>query len=402
MDSFVPVSRNSDTVPKKMKKRPIQSIAEKNRIIGNIIDAIVTRSHFLMVGHTNPDDDCIASMVACSLILSKFYKDARIFLKGPVHEHFQYLLNICKYNSIRIEHGVDLEAGLIDTIIVCDTPKPSMVDKDAGVQKLFEDKNIRVIEFDHHIGTDSKYIGDEGYRFVTEASSAAELIGHLTFKLNKRDDLLKQYQIEDLFSRNLVLAILTGIIGDSKMGQFLKSSREKRYYRIFSNIFNNLLTKETTKETNFSNMEQVFAELQRLSRKEEACYNYFIDKKKMSFSIGWVALKEVDMRDLFERCGNETIVSVARAVADTLAEESGKISLVVYHDNPDESDLIQFRMRRSQSFKTFDLRNVLDIFAIKDGGGHEGAIGFRLHRGQVGDLDRFISKLLDGVERAIS
>lgn len=384
-----------------MQKRPIKSIAEKNRIIGNIVDAIVSREHFLMIGHRNPDDDCIASMVAFSLILEKFDKDARIFLKGPVHEHFQYLLNICKYNSIRIENSLNHAAKLIDTIVVCDTPKPSMVEKDEGLEKLLKDKDVLVVEFDHHMGADSTYIGHEGYRLVTEASSAAELIGHLAFKLNRRSDLLSQYQIGDLFSRNVVLAILTGIIGDSKMGQLLKSSREKRYYQIFSGIFNNLLARETTKDTNFSNMRELFSELLRLSKKEETCYNYFLERKKLSSSIGWVVLKESDIQHLFNTCDGETIVSVARAIADTLAEESGKISLVVYYDNPSESDLIQFRMRRAQDFKTYDLRNILDLFDIEDGGGHEGAIGFRLKKEKLADLDTFIEKLLAGVEQAI-
>lgn len=384
-----------------MQKKPIQSIAEKNRIIGNIVDAIISREHFLMIGHRNPDDDCIASMVAFSLILEKFDKDAIIFLKGPVHEHFQYLLNICKYNSIRIQNSLNHDEKLIDTIVVCDTPKLSMVEKDEGLEKLFNNKDVLVVEFDHHMGADSTYIGHEGYRLVTEASSAAELIGHLAFKLNRRTDLLSQYQIGDLFSRNVVLAILTGIIGDSKMGQLLKSSREKRYYQIFSGIFNNLLARETTKDTNFSNMRELFSELLRLSKKEETCYHYFLERKKLSSSIGWVALKESDMQHLYNTCDGETIVSVARAIADTLAEESGKISLVVYYDNPSESDLVQFRMRRAQNFKTYDLRNVLELFDIENGGGHEGAIGFRLKKEDLADLDTFIEKLLAGVEQAI-
>jgi nanoRNase/pAp phosphatase (c-di-AMP/oligoRNAs hydrolase) len=381
-----------------MQKTPIVSIAEKNRTIGNIINAMLTREHFLMIGHANPDDDCIASMVAFSLLLVKFDKDAKIFLKGKVHEHFHYLLNIARYNSIRV---VDRMDGPVDTVVVCDTPKPTMIEKDDGLKRLLQNDAVRVIEFDHHMGTDSVYIGDEGYRLVTEASSAAELIGHLAFKLNNRKDLLHRYQTEDLFTRNLVLAILTGIIGDSKMGQFLKSARERRYYGIFSGIFNNLLTKETTKDTNFANMEEVFNELQRLSRKEENCYNYFINRKKFSPSVGWVTLSERNMRELFKLCDNETIVSVARAVCDTLAEESGKLSLVAYYDNPAKSDLVQFRMRRSQKFKTFDLRTVLEIFAIENGGGHEGAIGFRLAKERFDDLEEYVVTLLEGVEKVI-
>jgi len=384
-----------------MTKTPIKSIAEKNKIIGNIIDVMLTREHFLMVGHQNPDDDCIASMVAFSLLLVKFDKDVKIFLKEQVHEHFHYLLNIARYNSIRVVDRTDGEAGPVDTLVVCDTPKPSMIDEDDGLKYLLQNDAVRVIEFDHHMGTDSVYIGDEGYRLVTEASSAAELIGHLAFKLNNRKKLLQQYQIGELFSRNLVLAILTGIIGDSKMGQFLKSSRERRYYEIFSGIFNNLLAKETTKDTNFSNMKEVFDELQRLSRKEEICYNYFIDRKKFSPSVGWVTISARDMRRLVKKCDNETIVSVARAVCDTLAEESGKLSLVAYYDNPAESDLVQFRMRRSQNFKKFDLRKILEIFKIENGGGHAGAIGFRLTKERAEDLEKYVATLLDGVEKVI-
>ncbi|UCB44369.1 MAG: DHH family phosphoesterase [Spirochaetota bacterium] len=386
-----------------MIKTPIETITEKNRIINNIIDVILKREHFLIMGHRSPDDDCIASMVAIALILVKFHKDARIFLKGTVHEHFQYLLNICKYNSISIENNGNRISDTIDTIVVCDTPKPSMVEMDEGTKKLLDDKDVIVVEFDHHIGADSTYIGDKGYSLVTEASSAAELIGHLAFKLRMRTQLLEKYQIPDLFTRNLVLAILTGIIGDSKMGQLLKSSRERRYYRIFSTIFNNLLARETTRETNCANMGEVFNELQRLSKSEELCYNYFINRKKISTSIGWVILTQEDIEKLMTKCNDrESIVTMARAVADTLAEESKKLSLVVYYDNTRESELIQFRMRRSHSYKSFDLRNVLDLFSIKDGGGHEGAIGFRIPKNSIKNLDEYVQKLIDGVEEVIS
>ncbi len=121
------------------------------------------------------------------------------------------------------------------------------------------------IEIDHHLAADSGYFGDEGYRLVTEASSASELVGHILLKLEGRRDLLERHQVAELFPRNLVLAILTGIIGDSNMGQYLKSRREKRYYQIFSTMFNDMLSRRTTKKTNFFTMDQVFTELQKLS-----------------------------------------------------------------------------------------------------------------------------------------
>jgi len=383
-------------------KKVIPTIAEKNRVIQNIINALTSRGRFLILGHNNPDEDCIASMVAIALLASKFYKETAILLGPNLHEHFQYLLNICRYNSIQLINLSENLENYPDTLVICDTPKKEMVEANDMVNSLFCDREVLKIEIDHHIGGDSEYIGDQGYCLVTEASSAAELVGHITLKLKKQTDLLKQYEINNIMSRNLVLAILTGIIGDSQMGQFLKSRREKRYYQLFSNLFNRLLAQETTRETNFSNMEQVYRELRRHSDLEDRCYNEIIKRKRFSKSIGYVALSMKEMHSFYKRYDNDTIVSVSRTVADQLAEESGKLSLIAYYDNPEKSDLIQFRVRRSREYRGFDLRNILTIFSIENGGGHEGAIGFRIPANSIKDFDGYINRLIQGVEKEIS
>lgn len=385
-----------------MIKKVLKSIKQKNLIITNILAAMESKDHFLLLGHQNPDEDCISSLVAFALILTKFSKDTRIYLGSNIHEHFQYLLNICKYNSILLLNSSSSLEDPIDTMVVCDTPKQSMIEANPEIDSLLLRKDVLIIEIDHHLGADSEYIGDEGYCLVAEASSSCELVGHLALKLQERKDLLQRYQIADLFSRNLVLSLLTGIVGDSKMGQFLKSSREKRYYQIFSTMFNDLLAEKTVKKSNFSNMEEVFQEIKRLSEKEEKCFNYFMQKKRFSSSIGYVALAEEDMEPLYVECDAGTIVSVARAIADTLAEESSKLSLVAYYDNPENSDLIQFRIRRSQHYKTFDVRDLLTLFSIENGGGHEGAIGFRIPRNQVDNLNTYIEYLIQGIESAVA
>ena len=385
-----------------MRKQAIFSIYEKNKIIANIIDAMVRRDHFLILGHQIPDEDCISSMVAIALLLSKFLKDIRICLGSRVNEHFQYLLNICKHNAIHIVDDGDLITGQIDAIIVCDTPKRSMLDVN-NIQNLslLNSPEVLKIEIDHHIGGDSEYIGEKGYCLVTEASSASELIGHIAFKLSHRKDLLKQFHIANVFSRNLVLTILTGIIGDSYMGKFLNSRREKRYYTIFSNLFNQLLARETTKASNFSSMEEIFGELQKSTTQEAKCFNYMMRRKKFSHSVGYIILTPEDMVRLKEVCDTEAFVAVSRSVANVLADESQKFSLIVYYDDKD-SDLVQFRMRRSHRYKQFDLRSVLDLFSIENGGGHEGAIGFRIPKKKILDLHWFVEQIIQGIERAVA
>lgn len=387
--------------PAPAAKKAIRSIKAKNTVIENIVSAIVGRSSFLMLGHYSPDDDCISSMVSFALVLRKFSADASVYLGTPPHERFRYLLDICRYNSI---HLLDLAAHLpagIDTIVVCDTPKPSMIDASPRIHELLKSPGILRIEIDHHIGADSGYTGDEGYRLVTEASSASELVGHILLKLEGRKDLLERYQVGELLSRNLVLAVLTGIIGDSHMGQYLKSRREKKYYEIFSTMFNGMLARKTVKKSNFFTMDEVFGELQKLSKAEAGCYLAMWERRRLSASIAAVALSERVMAPLHEGNDEETIVSTARAVADALAEESGKLGLVAYFDNPKKSDLVQFRVRRAAGWKRYDLRELLKLLAIPNGGGHEGAIGFRVPRDQVPDIDEYVGRMVQTIEAAI-
>ena len=104
---------------------------------------------------------------------------------------------------------------------------------------------------------------------------------------------------------------------------------------------------------------------------------------------------------MYAGCDDDTIVSTARVIADTLAEESGKLGLVAYYDNPSRSDLVQFRLRRAAGWKKYDLRGFLTLFSIANGGGHEGAIGFRIPRSQIPDFRGYVSSLVEGIEAAI-
>jgi diguanylate cyclase (GGDEF)-like protein len=379
-------------------KSAIRSIREKNRIIERIIEAITDRRGFLILGHQNPDDDCISSMISFALILHMFYRDVVLHIGGQVHEHFTYLLDICRYNSIPIL-GIDAAPPAdIDTVVLCDTPKPSMMEASPAVRELLKSPQVLRIEIDHHLAADSGYFGDEGYRLVTEASSASELVGHILLKLEGRTALLERHQVTELFPRNLVLAILTGIIGDSNMGQYLKSRREKKYYQIFSTMFNDMLSRRTTKKSNFFTMDQVFTELQKLSTTEQGCFSYMLARKTTTGSLAMVALSAEDMAPLYAECDDDTIISTARVIADRLAEESGKLGLVIYYDNPERSDLVQFRLRRAGGWKKYDLRGFLSRFSIANGGGHEGAIGFRIPRGQIPDFRAHVAALVEGIE----
>jgi nanoRNase/pAp phosphatase (c-di-AMP/oligoRNAs hydrolase) len=258
------------------------------------------------------------------------------------------------------------------------------------------------IEFDHHVASDSRYNADPDYALVAEASSACELVGLLACKLSGRDELLREFAVEEVFSRNVVLAIITGIVGDTQMGSFIKSKKEARFYRMFSNMFDRLLTAKTTKHTNFTNMEEVYSELKKLSVKESKCHAFIMQHREIRGPVGIAALDEKASAEAAEQFDVDTLVSVARGVADELAEASGYVSLVCFFDPPDVSNLIQLRSRRSRAFKAVDLRSLLDEMNIDNGGGHAGAIGFRIEKSDVPDFPALVDRITQNLSRLIA
>ncbi len=166
-------------------------------------------------------------------------------------------------------------------------------------------------------------------------------------------------------------------------------------------MFNDMLSKKTVKKGNFFTMDEVFGELQKLSAAEAGCYLGMWEHREVSAHVAWVALTGERMAPLFASNDEETIVSTARAVADALAEESGKLGLVAYDDNPGKSDLVQFRVRRAAGWKKYDLRELLTLLSIQNGGGHEGAIGFRIPRSEAPDVEAVVRAMVGRIEAAI-
>ena len=370
------------------------------RLFSRILDRIVISDNFLITGHKNPDEDCISSMVAFAILIAKFGKTVSLVVPDKINENFLYLLNICRYNKIDILSGTQSIEGGIETLCILDTPKPSMREDFPDSEKLYKNTEILKIEIDHHLEADSGYNGDIGYCLVDEASSASELVGMLAIKLNKREDLLTEMVSSEVLSRNFILAVLTGIIGDSKMGKFLKTRKERWFYQLFSTLFNELLEKTTREGSgNFSTMKEVFSSLQKLSRDEDDCYKEMMNKRRiLSDKVSVILLDQETMDLMRSRYDHETVVTVARYIVDKLAEESGILGMIIYYDSPMDSDLIQFRLRRSHGFNSLDLRSVLTRLDIENGGGHPGAIGFRLKKREISDIEQYTSRLVVSLE----
>jgi nanoRNase/pAp phosphatase (c-di-AMP/oligoRNAs hydrolase) len=385
-------------------KRGYSTVAERNRAIAGVTRAMEERSDFLVLGHESPDDDCVASIVAFSLLLSRLGKRARIYSSACDHEQFKYLIDICRYNAIEPYDPASHEGAAFgerpEAIVILDTPKPSMIEWRSRLEGLFSDPAIPKIELDHHLMADSAYSGDPGYRLVDEASSTCELIGLLALKMNMDSDFLERHGIGDIFTRNLVLAILSGIIGDSRMGLYLKSRREKWFYRRFSAIFEEMLERKTFKgRGNFATKEEVYSALATLSGDEEACLSSIMDSSLSAPRCNYALLGAEESGALIERFGREIVGTCVKAAADALAEGSGGLGFLAYVDEAE--GLLQCKLRRSHGFDAIDLRELIQGVGIKDGGGHPGAVAFRFPLGSAPDLSRLLLDILGWIANKI-
>lgn len=382
-----------------LAKDRVPTIAERNRVFGNIIRAMDERDSMLLLGHTNPDEDCFGSLVAFALLARKMKKRVAIYLKTPIPRQFGYLASICEYNSVTVVAGRPLPPDGYSIIAVLDTPKPSMIEMDDAIRSLMNDPSILKMEIDHHLATDAEYSGDEGYRLATNASSTCELIVFLAFKIQKNEEFMIRNGIEELFTRNVVLSILTGIIGDTGMGRYFKTPRERRLYRWVVTAMDGMLAFKThAGSTNFMSKEQLYEAITALNRDEEECSARIAAFHRSKSRFDYIVLPEAETEALREKYGDETFISVVKSAADELAEKNGTFGMIVY---PDENGLLQFRVRRNRSYQGFDLRNILARLSIENGGGHPGAIGFRIPKERAPDPAAHVEDMVDKISAMI-
>lgn len=376
-----------------MSKEPLNTIAEKNRLYQRFMERFESGRSFVVSGHTNPDADCLATMVAVALLIRKFSKPVCLVTAGHMPKNLDYLLTIARYNGVVVNEKPEY---LPDTGIVCDTAKPSLLPEEKELQRLIRSEHTVLMEIDHHLGGDSQYIASREYALVDQASSACSLLARLAIKIYDSG------VVEEVFSRNVVVSILTGMVGDTQMGRVIASHREARMYTLLTNYLDDMLQQKTFAKGNFNDSEHLYKEMVRLSDAERAVWTYLMEHKRLEGAVGYIALRQEESTTLFDSYGADVVVSVARSATDRLAEESGRLGLVVYYDGRRDESLIQCRMRRNYGYEGVDLRNLLNRLGVTDGGGHPGAIGFRFRRSRVKDFEGFLERIVEAGNRLVA
>lgn len=363
------------------KKDVSLNIAEKNRVIWRILNLVMSNSSFLLFGHELPDEDCIASLAAFSLLLRKFNKKVCVYLESAVQSSLQFLADVINYNGIELYTDTLGPIEKPDVIFILDTPKPDMIAADEYGLQLLADESILKVEIDHHLEADAKSISPPEFTLLLRASSTCEIIAQICRKLNQSSSVLQLYNISELYSRNIVLAMLTGMVGDAKIGNYLFKKRDKKIFNYFFNQFNEILIKKSHRNTaNIACADEILNIITALSNSEHKILNKILEHSDYCPDIGFLFLDEKVSEELFETFDYNQVISVIKTATNALAENAGLVGISAFYDPVCFSDKVQYRVRASKLGNHLNLLTILLDLKIPDGGGHPGAIAFRFKR----------------------
>ena len=395
-------SLGNKLIPDLRLKRQNMTIGARNRVIQNIYNLVKKYRSFLILGHESPDEDCYASTVAGALLLRKFNKHVSIFLESVPPENLKFLSSICKYNKINVYYGTMPNIRSVEVVCVLDVPKPNMIAVNGCIGNFLTNPSIPKIEIDHHFGSDAAYIGDPNYCLVLYASSTCEILCRICYKLATHPEIRQRYSIEELYSRNLVLTLLTGMLGDAKMGNYISNPHDKEVFEYFSKHLNLMLRISTHSEgrtKKIESMERLLDVMETTDAETEKIYHSIIDRAEYTGNIGTIILSEDESNAFFESIEYAQFTGMIKVATNAIAEKAGGIGISAYYDSPDKSNKIQCRIRVSEAMRGINLHPILTHFKITDGGGHPGAIAFRLPRNfgrslhtLIADIEAFIKQ----------
>lgn len=368
------------------KKDVPLSIAAKNKTIWRILNLIMSNGSFLIFGHTFPDEDCVASLTAFGLLLRKFNKKVCIYLESAIQRPLEFLGDVIEYNGIEFYTDALGAIPKPDVIFVLDTPKPDMIAADDYGFRLLADPTIPKVEIDHHFDADAHTVSTPDFSLLLAASSTCEIIAQICYKLSKRSDVLQLYEISELYSRNIVLAMLTGMVGDAKTGGYLFKKRDKKIFDYFFNHLNELLAQKRRRNTtNIANATELLNMIDSLSTAEHKILNKILDYSVYDHEIGAIFLDRKVSHEFFDLADYTQVVGVVKTATNAIAENAGLIGISAFYDPDDVSNKVQYRVRASKAGNYLNLLTVLLDLKLEDGGGHPGAIAFRFNKNTVSD-----------------
>ena len=364
-----------------------------------------------------PDADALGTMLALALYLKQLGKTASLFFPSPVKQNLQFMKDIIEFNDIPIikdEKELKALQNEVDTVVFCDTANAGLVPFATTFQQCYLDRGIAVVEIDHHFGTDSAAIAEEGIHLFRTANASTEIAAELL------QDLHRHYpSLPAPFSqRNIVISLLMGLLTDTFGGRAVPLRQDYDYWH---QLLGEHLKVETQSDSGdfrrndgmiqFVRPQEILAHLNRLSPELER--NVEMLKKKIirHEDVGELDLLDSSLkqlsRDPVEK-GNGDFFQLWNAMANVVPQTGGKVGLFYFNGkNAEGKDCLFLKIRRAFDFNRFDLRE--SETALKKtfgqqylgGGGHAGAVSFRIQPMGEPEFHLKVSGIVDFLQNQV-
>jgi len=352
------------------------------------------------------DPDSVGSMLALALYLRMMSKQVYFVISNSLGENLDHLEKMIEYNSIHTLRNTDEISGvkdMVDVVVFCDTANNKLVPFFSFIREHLLSRDIPVIEIDHHFGADSETLADQAVTLYQNANATTEITGELLKKIHRKNpDLPHPFN-----QRNIVISILTGILGDTMGGRVVP---HKQSYVHWVGTLNNKLKRNTRwrkpngvrpgddRKTKFGNPRQIQEYLTRLSREQEICIDALKKRMVADGEVGSLNLLNSTYSEVEDICrpySSPWFTYVLGFLLSQISDSSTKIGIIYFHGkNAEDIDCIYIKIRRSAHYSGLDLRTterqLKSIFQDKymGGGGHPGAASFRVY---PHDEDEFLA-----------
>ncbi len=342
------------------------------------------------------DPDSVGSMLSLALYLRERNKTVYMVLTDSLGGNLDYLEKIIDYNSIRVLRNTDEISRVkdeIETVIFCDTANTKLIPFFPFLWEHLISKELPVIEIDHHFGADSETMADHSITLFRNANSTTEITAELLRTLYKK----YPEGPNPMHQRNILISLLTGILGDTVGGRQVPFQASFEYW--MDNLGDSLGENTRWRKSNgarpgddpatkFGTPWQILDYLDQLSEEQHACMQMLKKRLVVRGRMGFLNLLNstyVQVKSVCRPYNSPWFTSILANLLNEIPDEKNPVGMVYFHGkNAEDKDCIYIKMRRAKN-SGIDLRKVENplrtVFDGKymGGGGHAGAVSFRVH-----------------------
>ena len=376
------------------EKKPINGATWETNLT-EAIEVIDSSSSFLFSGDIDPDS--VGSMLSLSLYLNQLDKKVFLVIPDTLGENLDFFEKIIHYNSIEIlrsQEDIEAVKDDIETIIFCDTANTKLVPFYPFISESLLSKKPKVVEIDHHFGADSEELTDYGIKLFRNANANTEIIGTVLEMLHEKNP-----QGPNPFSqRNIILGLITGMLGDTVGGKVIHYKEDYDYWMEKLGDQLKEITRwrdsddkrgEDCKDSKFGDPKQILNYLNRLTEDQEVCFDLLNARIELKGKMGFLNLLPSTYEVVKESCHkfeSDWFVDIMNFLVNAVPEKSEHAGVVVFEGKNAEGEACIFiKVRRAVTFSGVDLRTgedkIKELFGdlYMGGGGHAGAVSFRIH-----------------------